>query len=158
MFMFCLFTVLTDWRLEWRLRISAVTCGLWCCILRHVHILFKNEFSKEWALVIPLSVSSILSFPKSHKSMLITSSPPYHLSFNNMLYMAAPMQDVNNPLSLPSFLLFLGYYFRPLLYAVLHFLHDRSDWCFPSSSSTTVQNFSDVMLYIVHINWESSEP
>ena len=34
--------------------------------LRQVHILFQSEFSTEWDLVLPLSISSILSFAWGH--------------------------------------------------------------------------------------------
>jgi membrane-associated phospholipid phosphatase len=52
-----------------------------------------------------LSVSSIFSFPSGHPVLASShSSPlPFYLSLNNMFKNAVLVQDVNNPISLPSF-------------------------------------------------------
>lgn len=36
------------------------------CVLGHVHISFRSDFFTECKLVLPLSISSILSFPEGH--------------------------------------------------------------------------------------------
>jgi hypothetical protein len=56
--------------------------------------------------VYPLSVSSIIFFLKVIQYLLTSSSSssrPFYLSFNHVFQKAVPMQDVTNPVSLPSF-------------------------------------------------------
>jgi hypothetical protein len=51
------------------------------------------------------SIPSIFSFPSGHP--VLTSPPssslPFYLSLNNVFQNAVPVQDVNNPISLPLF-------------------------------------------------------
>jgi len=62
--------------------------------LQQHHRLFESEFSTQCDAVWQLT-SSFLS--SRH------FNPFLYLSFNNVIYKAVPMQDVTNPVSLPSF-------------------------------------------------------
>ena len=70
--------------------------------------LFQNMFSRECDLVLCLSSSSIFFSLKLFSSCCMSlSSCPFYLSFDSMFQKAVPMQDMANPLSLPSFYCFL---------------------------------------------------
>ena len=88
--------------------------------------------SPECNLVLPISVSSSLSFPEVHQAAAYISSschsfPSLYFSFNNVFLKTVPTQDVTNPVSHPST---HSIYSIPLLldYALLLcFSHDQSN-------------------------------
>jgi hypothetical protein len=84
----------------------AVNAFICQAVLRQVHSRCQSEFSTQCDLVLPLSISSILSFPLCYPVsayIFFPVLPPLYLSFNNVLYKAVPTQDVTNPVNLPSF-------------------------------------------------------
>jgi len=78
-------------------------------ILRKVHSLFQSHFSIECDIVLPLSISNILSFPKTIKQLLNSSSSSschFHSSlypsYDTVFYKAVTTQDMTNPVSFPT--------------------------------------------------------
>ena len=79
-------------------------------VFRQVYNLFQNQLYKEGDILLPLSISSTLSFPEGIQQLLMSfpsSSchfyPSTYLSFNNVFQKAVLTQDVTNPVNL-SFL------------------------------------------------------
>jgi hypothetical protein len=110
--------------------------------LLQVHSLFQCEFCTQCDLVLPLSISSTLSFHYCHSVatyvlFLVLPSPlifPY-ISFNNVW----PIQ-----LAFLPFIIYRIFPYPWLFVILLHFLLDRSIWFSPSFSSTTFQNFKGI--------------
>ena len=78
-------------------------------VLWQVYRLFHSEFSLQCDVVFPLSVSTVLLFPCCIQCLLMSYSlssyyfyPFFYLSFSNMFWKAVPMQNVTNPVILPS--------------------------------------------------------
>jgi hypothetical protein len=76
-------------------------------------ILLKSKFSTEYHLVLPISNSSIFHLFQEIQELLTSCSSSsrrlyhcFYLSFNNVFQKAVLTQDVNNPVSLLSFLLY----------------------------------------------------
>jgi len=71
---------------------------------------------------------------------------PSLLSFNNVFYQAVPTQYVNNPVTLPSFLVYVGHPSPSWFYVILlHFRAIGATDLRPSFPNTTFQN-------LIHIN------
>ena len=129
-------------------RVSGISCSLWKIefqdlfiahsVFRHLHCLFQSELSTECDLVLPLSVSSILSFPRGLLQLLKSSSwssLPFYLSFYKaFLRWMRPMQYVRS-------VLFLTWIYVILL----NFSHFRSNCPSPSFSSDAFRIFSKVL-------------
>ena len=117
-----------------------------CSVLRQIHSLFQSKLSEQRDLALPLKISSILSFPQdspvaAYVFFLVFPSLLSYLPLNNVLYKAVPAQDVTNPVSLPSCLLFVRYSSPHWLFIILHFSHERSNWS-PSSSMYHISKLS----------------
>jgi hypothetical protein len=75
---------------------------------QQVHRFIRSEFSKQWDLVLPLSIFSILLFPQHHSIaayvffIIFLSLLSFLLySFSNVLQNIVATQDVTNPAKLP---------------------------------------------------------
>jgi len=83
----------------------------------------------------------------------ITFILPSYLSSNNVFQKAVPTQRANNPVSLPSFLLYVRHSSPPWLFLTLfHLSNDRSNWPSPSFSSTTFQNFPRISVLLSEVS------
>ena len=75
-----------------------------------VHCHFKSGFSKECALMLPLSIPNTLAFPQGHPVAclrLLSRLPATYILpsffFHRVFQKAVPTQHVTNPVSFPSF-------------------------------------------------------
>jgi hypothetical protein len=120
-------------------------------VLRDVRSIFQSEFSTGRDIVLPLSISSIVSFPWGHP----VAAYAFFLVFQSFLAFPITFLQSNvvegssyarcDQSSWPFlFVLYLGYSCPPWLFAVLlHVSHYRCNWS-AFSSSTTFKNFPGI--------------
>jgi hypothetical protein len=82
-------------------------------VLRQFHSTFQKEFSTECNLMLPISISSILLLPEVHSVaayffFLVFTS--FLRSFPQCVVEASPTARCPSPVSLPLFLLYVGYF------------------------------------------------
>jgi len=104
--------------------------------LRQVHSLFQSQFSTQCDLVLPMSISSILSYPEVHPVaayvffLVVPSLISFHLSFLQYSDLKARSQARCDQSSWPFFILLsaVRYSSPPQLQVTLfHFSHDRAN-------------------------------
>ena len=107
---------------------------------RPLHIVRSGAFSFKWEIPL-LSLRSSSSFLHHLPRLPVTYIPPF--IFPSITCCRRQFLCKCDQSSVPLVYLFqVGYSSAPWLYVtLLHFLHDRSNWSFPSFSRTTFQTF-----------------
>ena len=95
---------------EWKIKSKNISRAISIDEIIQVHCLSKREFSIQCALVLPLSVSSILAFPWGHPvaclrhlSRLSATYILLNISFHSVFQKAVSTQYVTKPVSFPYF-------------------------------------------------------